>query len=568
MHLAIVLQDLRHGWRQMRRAPALNASVVVVLALGVGVNAIAFSFFNGLLFRAHVSRDPASFVRLYAERSGDERPQSRGVPTMMTGQEMQALRMQSRTLSAVTASKWATFAVDAPIAANLRGLFVSCNFLAVHTRPVIVGRNFQESDCTAPGGAAVAVLSERAWTAYFNREPRTVGRNLRVNNQALTVIGIVPDDAIGDPIAQMMFVPFTLQPLLYGPDDYLRAPPHREAWLNVSGRLAPGQTARAAEAEIRGILAGLDRLHPGRRTAAVVTNGALINEPGRAGVIVSLVFAATALLLLLVCSNVATLLLSRAEGRRSEIALRRTLGADRARLITQFAIEGTVPALVAAAGALSLAWYIPDRVAPMLAGLPLGVSLVPDWRVFSLTLAIALLAGAGAALVPAMPVLSAKADSRIRTRDHLMAQQLAVSLALLVALGLVWNEQRRLRHPSLAFDAERVLVTNIDVSRLGYSAARAAATYSELLTRVEAMPGVQELAVSTHPPFRGLPPLPVLVDAGRGRRVEASVRGVSPGYFGCLALRSWVGGCSRNRKRNHRRLPRCRWLSRRRSRAR
>jgi putative ABC transport system permease protein len=338
MHLDVLLQNLRQGWRQIRGAPQLNAAVVVVLALGIGANAIAFSLFNGLLFRANVSRDPASFVRLYAERSGSERPESRGVPTMMTWEEMQALRMQSRTLSAVTASKWATFAVDGPVSASLRGLFVSCNFVAVHARPVVVGRNFHESDCAPTDSAAVALLSERAWTAYFNREPGTIGSVVRVNNRALTVVGVVPDDAIGDPVAQMMFVPYTLQPLLQGPENYLRTP-DRDAWLNLSGRLAPGQTVRTAEAEVRAILARLDRLHPGRRTAALVTNGAIINEPGRAGVIVALVFAATALLLLLVCSNVATLLLSRADGRRREIALRRALGASRAQLMTQFATK-------------------------------------------------------------------------------------------------------------------------------------------------------------------------------------------------------------------------------------
>jgi predicted permease len=335
----------------------------------------------------------------------------------------------------------------------------------------------------------------------------------------------------------MMFVPLTLQGLLQGPDDYLRAPLDRHAWLNLSGRLVPGQSARAAEVEVTQILARLDRVHPGRTTNVVVTNGALINEPGRAGVIVGLVFAATALVLLLVCSNVATLLLGRAEARRPEIALRRALGANRRRLIAQLSIEGTVPALVAAAAALGLAYYVPDRVAPLLAGFPLGVSFAPDWRVFSYTLALALVAGVVAALAPVLPALGVRAESRSTRRDHLIAQQLAVSLALLVATGLVWNEQHRLTNPSLQYDPQRVLVTTLDFTRLGYSSARAAAVYSELFARAEATPGVLRLVVSTHPPFRGGVPSQLSVDAGGGGRVNAAARAVSPGYFGMLGIR-------------------------------
>jgi putative ABC transport system permease protein len=157
------------------------------------------------------------------------------------------------------------------------------------------------------------------------------------------------------------------------------------------------------------------------------------------------------------------------------------------------------------------------------------------------TLTIALLAGAGAALAPAMSTLSATPDPRSHRRDNLIAQQLAVSFALLVAVGLVWNEQQRLRNPSLGYDAERVLVTTIDLSRLGYSGARAAAAYSDLFTQVEAMPGVRALAVSTHPPFRGGLPSLISVAAADGPRVDATVRGVSPGYFQMLDIRVVAG---------------------------
>src|SRR5687767_9769361 len=151
----VLAQDLRHGLRLMCRAPQLNVAVILTLALGIGLNAVAFSFFNGLLFRPSVSRDPASFVRIYAQRSGAARPDPHGVPTMMTPAEWSAIRSQSHTLSAVTASKWATFTVDDGVALNLRGLFVSCNFLTAHVGQPLLGRTFVDSDCA--GGEPVAI---------------------------------------------------------------------------------------------------------------------------------------------------------------------------------------------------------------------------------------------------------------------------------------------------------------------------------------------------------------------------------------------------------------------------
>src|SRR5687768_7291894 len=108
----VLAQDFRQGLRLLRRAPQPNIAVILTLALGIGLNAVVFSFFNGLLFRPHVSRDPASFVRIYAQRSGGVHPDSYGLPTMMTPAEWRAIRNQSRTLSAGTGSKWATFTVD------------------------------------------------------------------------------------------------------------------------------------------------------------------------------------------------------------------------------------------------------------------------------------------------------------------------------------------------------------------------------------------------------------------------------------------------------------------------
>jgi predicted permease len=549
VHFGSVLQDLRFGLRQVGRAPLLNLAVVLTLAVGIGANSVALSFVNGVFFRANVSRDPDSFVRLYAQRSGTSRPDAEGVPTMMTLEEWDAIRTQSRTLSAVTASKWATFAVTRGVIANVRGLFVSCNFLATHGGGPLTGRGLEESDCAA-GKAPVAVLSERAWIAFFDRDPGIVGRTITVNDRPVNVVGVVPDQAVGDPEVRMLFVPHTTYALLQGPEDFFRRAPDRRAWLNLSGRLAPGRSANDIRVEVNGILDQVNRLHPGRTTDVRVTNGALIWEPGLARVIVGLVLAATTLMLLLVCANVTTLLLGRSEARRREIAIRLALGASRTRLLAQLAIEGTIPAVGAVAVSVALAFYVPNRLAEMLAGFPLGISLGPDFRVLAVTLAIALVTGAAAALWPALPSLGIGASHGLQIaprmdaaprrrarRDGLIAQQLAVSLALLVAIGLVWQAQHRLRTPNVPFDTSRVLVTSVDLARLRYSPTRTAGLYSELLTRLETLPGVRSIAVSTQPPFRGGPPTQLTVASEGGRTWTASLRAVSAGYFPLLGVR-------------------------------
>jgi predicted permease len=553
-HAVVQLGQVLHD-RQAEPQPSMRprrGTVVLILALGIGVNSVVFSFFNGLLFRANVSHDPASFVRLYAQRSGTSRPEPQGgVPTMMTLEEWDAIRTQNGTLSAVTASKWATFVVSEGVVANLRGLFVSCNFLAIHLPTTLLGRTLEESDCAAAGSAPVAVLSERAWSAFFDRDPGIIGRTVTVNNHPLNVIGVVPDHAVGDPEVRMIFVPHTMYALLQGPDDFFRATPDRYAWLNLSGRLAPGKSVDDVQVEVNAIVNRLDRLHPGRTTDVLVTDGALIREPGRARTIVGLVLAATTLMLLLVCTNVTTLLLSRSEARRREMAIRMALGASRARLLTQLGIEGTVPALAAAGLSLGLAFYVPNHLAQMLAGFPLGISLAPDLRVLAYTLVVALVAGSVAALSPALPSLRLSASDGFHVdprtdlsprwhgnrREHLISQQLAASLALMVALGLVWHAQNRLKTPNLPYDTNRILVTNFDLSRLRYSPVMAAGLYRELFTRLESLPAVQMLAVSTQPPFHGGLPPQITVASDDGGTWATSVRTVSPGYFRLLGVR-------------------------------
>jgi hypothetical protein len=296
-------EDSRVAFRTFARAPLVPTIVILTLVLGIGLNAVVFSVFNGLLFRAQVSRDPGSFVRIYLNTSGDRRRDYYGSRRAATVEEYEAIRSATHTLSAVTASKPEMFALDGGLVSKIPGRMVSCNYLAAHHGPVLLGRGFVPADCGAQGGQPVAVLSRRGWAVAFGSDPSIVGRVVRLQNQPVTVIGVTSDELAGEPLLPLVYVPYIVESVLLPRSGFFRHPASNQlAWLDLMGRLATGATVRDAENEINVLVKSLDRRHPGRATTVVVTDGALISEPGVAGrlsVVIGLVLGTTMLVLLL-----------------------------------------------------------------------------------------------------------------------------------------------------------------------------------------------------------------------------------------------------------------------------
>jgi len=542
------LQDLKYSARQVRTSPQLAVTVVLTLVIGIGLNSVAFSLFNGILFRAQVSRDPDSFAQTYSFVTGDQDRQWHGTPTKGNLELYDALRTRTTTLSAVTASQWTRFRMrDAEVSTLLRGKFVSCNFISAHMGPMLLGRGFVETDCSTSGGQPVAVLSELGWTTYFHRDPAIVGRTLNLNNELVTVIGVAPNDTPGEPQIAPIFVPYT-----WASSDYFRER-GRHAWLDISGRLAPGRSLDQANAELNVIAASLDRLHPGRTTKILVTNGALFAEPRNARgaePLIVLVLGAMLLLLLMVCSNVTTLLLARAAARQHEMAVRVSLGATRSRLLRQLLTESLVLALGAGALSLVLAYYLPRPIARMLADSNLVTASFPlDWRVLGYTWVLALVAGCTAGLTPAFeslrirlagggnPLSRRGGQTTTFLRGTLIAEQLAISLGLLVGMGLVLRSSDRILKSDLGYDPSAVLVTNIDLARPEYSQYAARALYDRLVPRLESLPSVRAVAVSTLPPFQGMRRAEIVTEANGAGKVSTHVRAVSSSYFAMTGIR-------------------------------
>lgn len=551
--------DVRDSLRTIRKTRALSMAVVLTLAVGVGMNAVVFSLFNAVLFRPHAAKDPSSFVQIYVSLSGQWYREHHGLRTAATLEDYALIRSTTQTMSDVTVGRWASFVLGAGEAGSLRGLFVSCNYLSAHmARPMRLGRGFADGDCAAPGGEAVVILAENAWARHFASDPRIIGRTLRLNDRQLTVIGVAPDDATGDPLLAMVYVPFTMQPVLQGPIDYFREPPGRHAWLVMSGRLRPGRTHGDVQAELDVIGKRIDRLHPGQVTQMIVTDGALIKEPEaarRMPVLIVLCLGVTFLILLMVCANVATLLLARAVARRHEMAVRVALGAGRGRLLRQLLMETVLLGGGAAVASIALTYFALPRVAQALAYFPLvQSSFVPDWRVFGFTFGLASIAGCAAGMTPALEALRVSPSNALKSsgrgdsgpvsgslRGTLIANQLAISLALLVAMGLVVRAQARLLQARLDYNAEATLVTHIDLSQAGYNGYAAGAFYERLVPSLEALPGVGAVALSSPPPFAGIARKAITIDGVAGPTVVTPVRAVSSGFFPIVGLRLLKG---------------------------
>jgi predicted permease len=407
-------QDLRYAIRQWRRAPVFTAVAILSLALGIGANAAVFSLFNAVLLRPLPVPDPDGLVNL--ETSG---PQPGGVMCNMSGPcdivvsypMFRDLQQRQATLTDV-AAHWQ---IDANVAfdgATRHGdaALVSGSYFSVLGVSPALGRVIDRSDDRAVGGAAVAVLSYRFWTGWCAASPDVVGRVIRVNGQPLTVVGVGPrgfdGTTVGSPVD--VFVPLTMRGIVDPP--FNRFGDRSLRWLYLFGRLRPGVSLAAAQADVNGrytsILAGVEApLLDGKDAAdlARFAQRALHVVPGargqsqllvRAGVPLAMLFVVTGIILAIACANLANLFLARSTARATELAVRSAIGAGRSRLVRQLLVESS--ALAASGGVVGLLlgqWLlaaIRHGLAPM--GFP-TIEAPLDWRVLAFGVAVSLATG-------------------------------------------------------------------------------------------------------------------------------------------------------------------------------
>ncbi|HEY2433251.1 MAG TPA: ABC transporter permease [Vicinamibacterales bacterium] len=538
-----MLKDLRHGMRTLLQAKGWTTVVVLSLALGIGANAAIFSGLNGLLLTKIPVQDPDSLVRLrwvgrndMVNSSSDYGSINRlaygnqNVRTTFSYPMYRQLLADNKTMSDLFAC--APFGrVNAVVdgQAELAQAFLSTgNYFQLLGVSARIGRTIVPDD-DRPTATPVAVISSKYWHSRFGTEPNVVGKVIRVNNVPVTIVGILPPDFTGvqQPLAEApdLSLPLALEPQLETFAGNSQVSDATYWWLQIMGRLKPGATAAQVQGNLEGVFqstarAGFDAYMKGltdadrsqQRNRDRTRVPRLFVEAGGRGVYdvnsndlqaATILTIVVALVLLIVCANVANLLLSRATTRQKEISVRMSLGATRWRLVRQLLTESVL--LAAIGGVLGLVvGYWGRALMPTFQGQPPPL----DWRVFAFVAVVTLGTGILFGIVPALRGTAVNVNAALKETGRsvigsrsvlgriLLVVQVAISLVLLVGAGLFLQTLGNLRKVDVGFDPRNLVLFRVNPSLNRYDEKQMTAFYGNMLERLSTVPGVRGAAMS------------------------------------------------------------------------
>jgi putative ABC transport system permease protein len=507
-----LIQDLRFALRMLRKSPGFTLAAVLTLALGIGVNAAVFGLVDAALLSALPFHEPERLAHIWSTDAGGD------LHTPLPAQYV-ALRRFSRAFEQVAGTGWVDnfYGSDETGWQSLPGIVVSSNWLPTLGVQPLLGRNFFDDEETA-GHDRVVMLSYSCWRTRFHADPRILGRQIVLNRRAVAVIAVLPQ-SLGTYYQNEIVAPLVL-------DSYLSTGKARVAGtvrIRIVGRLKPGVTLEQAQTETETIAAGL------RSPAAPRDRGGhfvvedfreMLRNPGptlqnaRRGL--WLMAAAAAVVLLISCANVASLLLARGVKRQREVALRSALGSSRTRLIRQLLTESTLLFLCGAGLGLIAARWSQEVITKAVSGMISNSAyLEVNSRVFVGGLLICLICALFFGMIPALhttrvnltdnlkdaTVHASSGPGARRPRNFLVVFQIALGMVLLVGFGLLFRSLLHVEAAPFGFDPQNVLTAtvNLPVSRYAGLSARARLMHAAI-ERVRAMPGVESAgAVDTLP---------------------------------------------------------------------
>jgi predicted permease len=541
--------DIRFALRNLRKHALLSATVVVTLALGLGVSTAVFTFVDATALRARVDRDPDSFVRVYSTYTSD--PANPGRPGSTTLEDYRAFRDHAQSLRDVVGWQRVTAPLGQNDSSETWVLLVSCDFFRLYPlKHPGLGRLLEDDDCAA--SRPVVVLSETLWRDRFAADPRIIGKVVSFNGQPVTVVGITPSAFAGQIKGAQAWFPYILQPYLKLGPDFLKATD--APWLTVEGRLSPGSSRAGATSELSLLARQRDLLHPLRRSAVTLTNGSMVEEPQAHGIVsllVALTMGVLTFVVVIVCANVTALLLSRGDARRQEVAIRLALGATRATLLRMLLMETLVLASLASLASLYIVYRLPGMLMHWLVSGPVKWPVYPDWRVFVYLAAITLLAGTLAGFAPAIESLRVDLTDALKgrrnllggrgeafpLRDLLIAGQVAASLFLLVGAGLFLRAHHQMSAAGPGYETRQVLIPSLFL-RDQREFPQSWKTFHSMLTqRLQAVPGVQSVAYASEQPSNdeSQPRSESVQLTGHAMR-RVHLNEVSPEFFATLGI--------------------------------
>jgi macrolide transport system ATP-binding/permease protein len=556
-----LLQDARYGMRTLWRSPGLTIAAVLAIAVGIGVNVGVFSVLNGVALRLLPIPRAEQIVSLNQIFHGRFTRNTHNGANRFSYAEYLDYRDHNHVFTGLVAyddSMEATLAGGT--ARQVLGTAASCNYFDVLSEHPARGRGFVESDCAAPGQNAVVVVSNNFWRGSFAADPSLVGKRIKLNRNAYTVVGIAPPGFTGTaPIASAFWVPITMQRTLEpGPD---RLADDNLSWLALLGRTQRGATMQEVQADLEVIAGRLDQHHPGRTTSLAIRKATFFSSPEEREFLIpaaSVVLAAFALVLLIACANVANLLLARASVRNKEIALRLSIGASRCRLVRQLLTESLLLALAGGLlGSLIAFWSSRTITQFAMAHLPpdalSGVTpnVAPDIRVLTFALLLTLLTGIAFGLIPALQSsrldlntamkgdgtssVSGKRSGRFLL-NALVGAQIAVCMVLLLAAGLLLRGLYYAQTVDPGFEEKNVAEMYLNLRAQGYDEHRATAFIGHLLEHIRALPGVVEVAQAECAPLSHDFSADHFTIPGRADKVVLEYNHVSPNYFSVVGI--------------------------------
>lgn len=498
-----LFQDLSYGVRMLRKNPGFGFVAVLTLAIGMGAATAVFSFVDTILFRPPAVHDPARLLSVFTTAGNEPR-------SLSSYADFLAIQAAGRTLhDAAAHSRVSLSWAGQEQAQVIWGVVATEKYFATLGVAPALGRVFDAND----RGNPVLVLENRFWREQWGSDPAVLGKAMRLGAQTYTIVGIMPEGFAG---TRPTFAPSVWIPLDswdgMSREDLLQ--PARK-WLEITARLRPGYSAGEAAAELAAFSRQLEPIagqpREQRVLAAMTLQQARISRD-RAFVFISMILTAVVgIVLLVVSSNVASLLLTRAVYRRREIALRQSLGATRSRIVRQLLTESLLLAgLGAAAGTLVSAWALNLLVAyPIPSPSPVILDFRLDWRALAFTALAGTLTSILFGLLPALEATRSDLAGRIgrqqqrvrRGLDAMVAVQMSGGFVLLTGAWLFSQALGRAEAVDPGLQPDHALAVTVNPSLAGVTRDQASQLYAQLLERARAIPGVQFAALAQSIPL-------------------------------------------------------------------
>jgi predicted permease len=570
-----LIQDTRYALRRLRLVPAFTIATVLILALGIGATTSIFTLVHAVLLKSLPVANPGELLRLgrqstccyYYGYSFDEEF------SLVSYDLYKYLRDNTKGFAELAAFQ-ASFQT-APVMFGVRrsgspeaaksygGEFVSGNYFTMFGLGAYDGRTLSAND-DQPGTTPVAVMSYRLWQEGYRSDPSVVGSLFSLNDKPFTVVGIAPPGFFGDNLLSSppdFFLPLNMEPYVEADADLYKYDTH---WLDLIGRMQPGANPTAIEAQMRvelkqwllqhwSEMSATDRARFPQQTMYLTPGGAgIASMRQQYGRWLQILMTATGVVLLIVCANVANLMLIRGLERRRQTSLSLALGAPVSRVLRESLIESMLLSLLGGAAGLALAFAGTRLIlrfafisATGLAGVPISAS--PSMPVLLFALITSLVTGIVFGSAPAWiatrvdPIEALRGASRSTgragslPRKALVALQAALSLGLISAAGLLTTALQRLEHQDFGFEQDGRFLVNINARLAGYKTEQLPALYRRIHDAIANVPGVSSVALCLYaPPLWGWGS-GVFVD-GRpapqpGDDISAAWNRVTAGYF-------------------------------------